>query len=62
MQAVDLHHLSQKGLAMTTSTPPARKNQKLLKSKMNFGREDLAELRDTRLRFRGVLKGQSPRM
>lgn len=47
---------------MTTNTPLARKNQKLLKSKMNFGREDLAELRDTRLRFRGVLKGQSPRM
>lgn len=48
---------------MTTNTPPpARKNQKLLKSKMNFGREDPAELRGTRLRFRGVLKGQSPRM
>lgn len=47
---------------MTTNSPPARKNQKLLKSKMNFSREDLAELRGTRLRFRGVLKGQSPRM
>lgn len=33
---------------MTTNTPPpARKNQKLLKSKMNFGREDPAELLDT---------------
>ena len=32
---------------MTTNSPPARKNQKLLKSKMNFSREDLAELLDT---------------
>ncbi|MDK8306890.1 amphi-Trp domain-containing protein [Corynebacterium imitans] len=29
---------------MTAGTPPARKSPKLLKSRMDFGRDDLAEL------------------